>query len=40
VLANTVPGCGVSFMENKWQWHGKVPNGEELKLAMEELKEK
>lgn len=38
ILANTIPGLGVSFMENKWQWHGKVPNDEELKLALEELK--
>jgi transketolase len=37
VIANTVPGKGVSFMENKWEWHGKVPNAEELKQALSEL---
>ncbi len=38
IIANTVPGKGVSFMENKYEWHGKVPNDEELKKALEELK--
>lgn len=37
IIANTVPGKGVSFMENKWEWHGKVPNDEELKEALSEL---
>ena len=38
IIANTVPGKGISFMENDYTWHGKVPNNEELKLALEELK--
>lgn len=37
VIANTVKGCGVSFMENKYQWHGKAPNDEQLELALQEL---
>lgn len=37
IIANTTAGKGVSFMEGKWQWHGKVPNSEELKLALAEL---
>lgn len=37
IIANTVPGKGISYMENKWQWHGKAPNDEELKLALDEL---
>jgi len=36
-LANTTKGKGVSFMENKVEWHGKAPNEEEYKLAMQEL---
>ncbi len=37
VLARTVKGKGVSFMEGRWQWHGKAPNAEELALALAEL---
>ncbi len=37
VIAHTVKGCGVSFMENKYQWHGKAPNDEQLELALKEL---
>lgn len=37
ILANTTKGKGVSFMENKVEWHGKAPNEEEYKLAMQEL---
>lgn len=39
IIAHTIPGKGVSFMENKWQWHGKPPNKEEAELALSELKE-
>ena len=35
--AKTVKGKGVSFMENQVGWHGKAPNDEEYKIAMEEL---
>lgn len=38
VVAHTIKGCGVSFMENKYQWHGKAPNDEELRLALAELR--
>lgn len=37
VIANTVKGKGVSFMEGKFQWHGKCPNEEERKLALAEI---
>lgn len=37
VIANTVKGKGVSFMENKLQWHYKSPNDEELALGLKEL---
>ena len=37
ILANTVKGKGVSFMENQAGWHGKVPNRVELAAALTEL---
>ena len=37
IIANTIKGKGVSFMENNASWHGKAPNDEELKLALKEL---
>jgi transketolase len=37
VVAKTVKGKGVSFMENEAGWHGKAPNEEEAKKAMAEL---
>ena len=37
IIANTIKGKGVSFMENNPFWHGKAPNDEELKKALEEL---
>ncbi|MEK7526402.1 MAG: transketolase [Patescibacteria group bacterium] len=37
IVANTIPGKGVSFMENRWQWHGKVPNKDEAERALKEL---
>lgn len=37
VIADTVKGKGVSFMENKWQWHGKAPNNEEYEKAVSEI---
>lgn len=48
IIANTVPGKGVSFMENNYRWHGVTPDGgevkgappkgEQAKKALEELK--
>ena len=37
IIAKTVKGKAVSFMENQVGWHGKAPNDEEYKIAMEEL---
>lgn len=37
VIAHTVKGKGVSYMENAPLWHFRLPNSEELKIAMEEL---
>ena len=38
IIANTIKGKGVSFMENEAGWHGKAPNQEEYELAMKELR--
>ncbi|MCX6740205.1 MAG: transketolase [Candidatus Parcubacteria bacterium] len=38
IVAHTIPGKGVSFMENKWEWHGKAPTVEEANRALIELK--
>ena len=37
IIFKTVIGKGVSFMEGKWQWHGKAPNKEETAQALKEL---
>ena len=37
IIAKTVKGKGVSYMENQVSWHGSAPNEEQYKLAMEEL---
>ncbi|MCI4347993.1 MAG: transketolase [Thermoplasmata archaeon] len=37
IVARTVKGKGVSFMENKHAWHGKPPNREEAERALAEL---
>lgn len=37
VIARTVKGKGVSFMENSALWHGRAPSEEELEKALEEL---
>jgi transketolase len=39
VIAHTVKGKGVSFMENRAEWHHKVPSREQLALALRELEE-
>lgn len=39
ILAHTIPGKGVSFMENKYEWHGKPPNQEEAEKALKELRQ-
>jgi transketolase len=38
IVANTIKGKGISFMEDKVGWHGKAPSKEQLKEALEELR--
>ena len=48
IIAHTIPGKGVSFMENRFEWHGVPPDttdvagappkGQQAKVALEELK--
>lgn len=40
IIANTVKGCGVSFMQNRAGWHHRVPTAEEAALARDELMQK
>jgi transketolase len=37
IIAKTIKGKGVSFMEDNHNWHGKAPNEEEARLALKEL---
>lgn len=37
IIAKTIKGKGVSFMEDNADWHGKAPKEEEYKLAIQEL---
>jgi len=37
IVANTVKGKGISFMEDKAEWHGKAPNEEQYNQAISEL---
>ncbi|OIP58027.1 MAG: transketolase [Candidatus Levybacteria bacterium CG_4_10_14_0_2_um_filter_36_16] len=38
IIAHTIPGKGVDFMENDFTWHGKPPNKDEAKKALDELR--
>jgi transketolase len=38
IIANTIPGKGVDFMEYDFNWHGKAPNPEEAKEALRQLR--
>jgi len=38
ILAHTIPGKGVDFMEREWSWHGKPPKPDEAKIALNELR--
>lgn len=38
IICHTIPGKGVDFMENKFEWHGKPPNRDEARLALHELR--
>ena len=37
IIAKTIKGKGVSFMENQVSWHGAAPNAEQYEQAMAEL---
>ncbi|MDP8213341.1 MAG: transketolase [Candidatus Zapsychrus exili] len=37
IIAHTIKGKGISFMEGEKSWHGKAPNGDQLKEALKEL---
>ena len=37
IIAKTIKGKGISYMENQVGWHGKAPNEEQYKIALEEL---
>lgn len=39
IIAKTIPGKGVNFMEGDYHWHGRAPQGDEIKQALKELKE-
>ncbi len=39
IIAKTVKGKGVSFMENQVGWHGTAPNKEQYEVAMQDLKQ-
>ena len=38
IIAHTIPGKGVDFMEKDFHWHGKPPNRQEAKKALDELR--
>lgn len=38
IIANTIPGKGVTGFERKYEWHGKAPNKEEAEMALKELR--
>ncbi len=38
IIAHTIPGKGVNFMEYKFEWHGKTPNPQEARKALRELR--
>ena len=37
IIARTLKGKGVSFFEDKAEWHGKIPTDEQIEAAFEEL---
>jgi transketolase len=37
IIAHTIKGKGVSYMENELAWHYRSPNAEQLRLAIEEI---
>ncbi|HWC57878.1 MAG TPA: transketolase [Candidatus Paceibacterota bacterium] len=38
IIARTIPGKGVREFERRFEWHGKAPNKEEAKMALDELR--
>lgn len=38
IIAHTIPGKGVSFMENLPKWHGRASNEQEMRVALKELR--
>ncbi|HUD20759.1 MAG TPA: transketolase [Candidatus Saccharimonadales bacterium] len=38
IIAKTIPGKGVDFMENNFHWHGQAPDAEQAKVALRELR--
>ena len=40
IIARTVKGKGVSFMEGQASWHGKAPNDEQFEQALKEIEAK
>ncbi len=38
IICHTIPGKGVDFMENRFEWHGKPPNAKEAAVALAELR--
>ena len=38
IIAHTIPGKGVGFMEGDFHWHGSAPNHEQAKKALHELR--
>lgn len=38
IICHTIPGKGVDFMENRFEWHGKPPNADEARIALMELR--
>ena len=38
IIAKTIKGKGITFMEDKAEWHGKAPNKEQYEIAMKEMK--
>ena len=37
IIAHTIPGRGVDFMESDYRWHGKAPNAEQAAAALAQL---
>jgi transketolase len=38
IIANTIPGKGIDFMQWEYQWHGKVPNSKQAEEALRQLR--